>query len=243
MNPVLILTHNNLELTKRCVDSLRQQDIPTDIFIVDNGSTDGTLDWCADEHIQVVILGSNTGFSHGINVGLGLLFEKTKAQWCFVPNSDTEFAPWHYRLLLERNLPVVSGVQHIDGHRVTLEDLKMVPPIEPIRPNPDFSALLFRREVWESLGGFDERMKNYCSDCDMHVRAHLAGIGMFHAHIPYFHVGSATLANASPEECRIIQEWQRPDWGVFREKWGCLPGTPEYDALFAPELFGVKKSG
>lgn len=241
MNPVLILTHNNLDLTKRCVESLLRQDIPTSIFIVDNGSKDGTVEWCRVEDIPCMLSATNKGFSNGINRGLSWVFGAMSSDWCFVPNSDTEFAPWHYRLLLERNLPVVSGVQHINGHRVTLEDLKMVPPIEPIRPNPDFSALLFRREAWEALGGFDERMKNYCSDCDLHIRAHLKGIGMFHSHIPYFHVGSATLNNASTAERKTLQEWQRPDWGVFQEKWGCLPGTPEYDALFAPELFGIKR--
>jgi len=42
MNYVLMLTRNNLELTKRAVESVRAQDIPTFVCMVDNGSTDGT---------------------------------------------------------------------------------------------------------------------------------------------------------------------------------------------------------
>ena len=45
MNPTLLLTRNNLNLTKLCVESLRKQDIPTNIYIVDNGSKDGTWQW------------------------------------------------------------------------------------------------------------------------------------------------------------------------------------------------------
>ena len=33
MNPVLILTHNCLELTKKCVESVRAQDVEAYIFV------------------------------------------------------------------------------------------------------------------------------------------------------------------------------------------------------------------
>jgi len=45
MNPVLILTHNCLDLTKRCVESIRAQDIDITLQVIDNGSTDGTEEW------------------------------------------------------------------------------------------------------------------------------------------------------------------------------------------------------
>ena len=52
MNPVLILTHNCLELTKKCVESAKAQDIETvEFFFVDNASTDGTFDWIGSPKI------------------------------------------------------------------------------------------------------------------------------------------------------------------------------------------------
>jgi GT2 family glycosyltransferase len=232
MNPALVLTHDNLDLTKACVESLRRQDIPVEIYMVDNSSSDGTPQWADGEKIECMRFEKNTGFSHGMNMGLDWIFRALNASWCLCPNSDTVLPPWYYRLLLEANFPVVSGVQHINGHRVTLEDLELEPPIEPVRPHPDFSALLWRREAWEALGGFDESMVNYASDCDMHIRAHRADIAMNHIHVPFYHYGSATIRNAEFFEGRRISEQAVKDGAAFRKKYGCDPGTPEYNKLF-----------
>ena len=74
MNPSLVLTYGNLELTKKCVESLRKQDIPVDIFIVDNGSTDETMSWIIQEGIPSIAMPTNTGFSYGVNTGLLWMF-------------------------------------------------------------------------------------------------------------------------------------------------------------------------
>lgn len=237
MNPALVLTYGNLELTKQCVESLRKQDIPTSIFIADNGSKDETVSWSQEQQIPCLTLMVNTGFSHGINVGLKWVFELTGADHCLCPGSDTIMPPSYYRLLLDLNLPVVSGVQDIDGHRVTLEDLDKQFPVQPINPNPDFSCLLWRKEAWEKLGGLDESMVNYASDCDLHVRAHRLGIVMSHAQIPFFHYGSSTIKNAPPREKRQLDMQADADRLTFAQKWGFTVGSPQYAAQFSPEAF------
>jgi hypothetical protein len=181
----------------------------------------------------------NTGFSYGINVGLKWVFELTGADHCLVPGSDTIMPPSYYRLLLDLNLPVVSGVQDIDGHRVTMEDLDKPFPVQPINPNPDFSCLLWRKEAWEKLGGLDEAMMNYCSDCCAHLRAHRMGLGMFHAQIPFFHFGSATIRNSPPKERRMLDMQADADRLTFAEKYGFTVGSKQYQEQFASELFGV----
>jgi hypothetical protein len=147
--------------------------------------------------------------------------------------------PSYYRLLLDLNLPVVSGVQDIDGHRVTMEDLDKPFPVQPINPNPDFSCLLWRKEAWEKLGGLDEAMMNYCSDCCAHLRAHRMGLGMFHAQIPFFHFGSATIRNSPPKERRMLDMQADADRLTFAEKYGFTVGSKQYQEQFASELFGV----
>ena len=239
MNPALILTHNSLSLTQKCVESLRNQDIPVSIFAVDNASSDGTQEWFAKEDIPCMLFQTNTGFSHGINKGLDWVFNAMSADYCLVPGSDTVMPNNYYRTLLELNLPVVSGVQDIDGHRVTMEDLEKPFPIEPIRPNPDFSCLLWRKEAWDTLGGFDVSMVNYCSDCDMHLRAHRLGLVMSHAQIPFFHYGSATLKNAPPKERRLLDMQGDCDRIAFKTKWGFREGGEEYKKQFSPDFFGI----
>jgi GT2 family glycosyltransferase len=237
MNPALVLTYGNLELTKQCVESLRKQDIPVSIFAVDNGSKDETVEWFEAQEIPCMIFQENTGFSHGINKGLDWVFRAMNADYCLCPGSDTIMPPSYYRLLLDLNLPVVSGVQDIDGHRVTLEDLDKQFPVQPINPNPDFSCLLWRKEAWEKLGGLDESMVNYASDCDLHVRAHRLGIVMSHAQIPFFHYGSSTIKNAPPREKRQLDMQADADRLTFAQKWGFTVGSPQYAAQFSPEAF------
>ena len=75
MNPVLILAHNCLELTKRCVESVRKQNAHCMIEIVDNGSTDGTADWLTQEKINATHYKENLGVSKGWNDGLRWFFQ------------------------------------------------------------------------------------------------------------------------------------------------------------------------
>ncbi len=244
MNPALILTHGNLSLTQQCVESLRKQDIPVSIYVVDNASGDETATWAASER-GVTLLAAfteNTGFSKGTNYGMDRIFGELGAEWCLALGSDTIMPPHYYRTLLELNLPVVSGVQDIDGHRVTMDDLTKTFPVQPVRPNPDFSSLLWQKWPWLALGGLDESMVSYASDCDMHLRAHRMGIGMFHApHIPFFHYGSSTIKNAPIKEKRQLEMQADADRMAFAEKYGFEVGSLQYAAAFDPKFFGIDK--
>ncbi len=239
MNPALILAYGNVDLTKQCIESLRHQDISVSIFVFDNGSSDNTVDWCAEEEIPCVLSQSNLGFSKGMNKGLSWIFDAMEADYCLCPGSDTIMPPSYYRTLLELNLPVVSGVQNINGHRVTMEDLHGSFPVHPLRPNPDFSCLLWRKDAWKQLGGFDQSMFNYASDCDMHLRAHRLGLKMYHAQIPFFHYGSSTIKHADSREKRELEMQADADRLAFLDKWGFRVGSPEYNAAFDEKFFGV----
>lgn len=232
MNPVLILTHNCLELTKKCVESIRNQDIPTDLFIFDNGSTDGTHDWLAanrpyinpDRFTCHSINCVNLGVSFGWNAMLGFFFEE-KQDHVLVLNNDTALPAYFYRKLLSYDLPFVTGISvdepndHPDSWHQPAE-------------HPDFSAFLIRRDCWERVGPFDERMRFYASDNDYHVRAHRAGIKLMNAGVPFHHERSSTLRHANPDEQRAIQQQADADRQVFKEKYGCLPWEPAYAELF-----------
>jgi GT2 family glycosyltransferase len=236
VNPCLILTRNNLDLTKRCVDSVRTQDIPVDIFVVDNGSTDGTREWLYDEYVDISMFlrEKNEGVSKGWNLGLDYLFQdgfddgtyRPNSDHCLVIGNDTVLAPWTYSALLSVDAPFVTGV---DAGMGPLPDK---PDIYPLSPHPDFSCFLIRRECWEKVGPFDEDMMMYAQDCDYHVRAHQLGVTLWKASIPYNHERSSTLNRASAEERLAIHMRANLDREVFRTKYGCIPGQPAYEELF-----------
>jgi GT2 family glycosyltransferase len=230
MNPVLILTHNNLSLTKRCVASVRNQDIPTQIMIVDNGSTDGTLEWL-DEPAQLEIWaisnGNNDGVSKGWNQGMKTLFSTPDVDHVLIIGNDTVLPSWFYSQLLSYQYPFVTGISV-----ERMEQIAKPPQQKSADVHPDFSAFLIRRQAWEEIGPFDERMILYASDCDYHVRGHRAGIKLMKSCVPFYHERSSTLRLAHPEERDRIQAQANADREVFRSIYGVLPGQPGYDALF-----------
>ena len=217
MNPVLILTHNCLELTKKCVESVKAQDIEICIRIIDTGSTDGTVEWLqqtsASDHYKYHLCGENIGVSKGWNWGLNRLFHEVSH--VLVVNNDTILPPYFYRHLLHYPQPLVTGASEAN-----ISNLAEEPPYDRlVNTALDFSAFLIRRECWERVGPFDENMKFYAQDVDYHRRICEAGIGAVNCWVPFYHERSSTLRLASPEERREIEIQADVDRAVFKEKW------------------------
>lgn len=227
MNPVLILTRNNLELSQRAVASVRSQDIPAQPFIVDNCSSDGTMSWAFRDRTLIYGAPENYGVSWGWNFGLDHVFAMG-AKHCLVIGNDTILAPWSYRKLLSYNLPFITGVAVDDMAQIQQPEV----PELPIQPYPDFSCFLIRRGVWEKVGKFDIRMKHYASDCDYHIRAHRVGIDLKKACVPFYHERSSTMRNAPAQEQQELHEQANKDRETFRTLYNCLPGDSAYYRIF-----------
>ncbi len=233
-NPCLILTRNNLELTKRCIESVRAQDVPVSIQVYDNESTDGTGEWLSSqEDVIDQSSGVDLGVSAAWNFCLDILFSTTNdgggcwhSDHVLVINNDTVIPPFFYRELLSHEVPFVTGTATDQ-----MEGLVM-PERKSLTYGPDFSAFLIRRECWEEVGPFEEQMVLYCQDCDYDIRALRLGIPLWKSNMPFYHVNSQTLKRAAPADAAEIQARANDDREVFRQKYGCLPGTREYGELF-----------
>lgn len=226
---ILTLTRNNLKLTQRAIWSALRQDVPVTVRAIDNGSRDGSVDWLKAYGWLMDANPDNAGVSAGWNRGLGMFFDEGGYEAVCVIGNDTELAPWCVRALSAYDLPFVTGVA-VDDHSQI--EQRIVPKL-PLQPYPDFSCFLIRRDVWKRVGPFDERMKLYASDCDFHIRAHRMGINLWKACAPFYHERSSTLRNATPEEAAEIQTQANKDRAVFQSIYNCLPGTPEYESIFA----------
>lgn len=230
-NPVLMLTRNCLELTKKAVASVVAQDIPIKLMIIDNGSTDGTFEWLHSEPYPEVgywKFSENMGVSWAWNAGLRTLLGSNFAcPYVLVINNDVILPPWFYRRLLEYMLLFVSGISVGNMDEIATE-----PHGGELSKHPDFSAFLVRRDAWEIVGPFNGRMKHYASDNAWHVEAHRKGVDLKGAPIPFYHERSSTLKLASPEERAEIEAQANRDRAVFRELYGCNPWDKEYEDLF-----------
>ncbi|MGB5855872.1 MAG: glycosyltransferase [Oceanisphaera sp.] len=89
---VIVLTYNNLDLTKACLDSIEQfSDYPNlELVLVDNASQDGTPVFLQEyainrPHVKVCLNDDNLGFSAGNNVGLAA----ATGDYLVILNNDT----------------------------------------------------------------------------------------------------------------------------------------------------------
>lgn len=238
MNPVLILTHNCLQLTKKCVASVRAQDVDTDVTVIDNSSTDGTVEWLKESaiaspsfNLNYVTNLSNRGVSEPWNEGLHYYFsEPFFCDHVLCLNNDTFLPPWFYKELLSYDVPFVTGFPVDTMFEIGPLSAR---PQTGLTPYPCFSAFLIHRSAWEKIGPFNATMKLYASDCDYHVRAHRLGIPLVKSSTPFYHEPSSTVRNSSPEEQEEFHRQANADRAVFRSLYGCVPGEePAYSELF-----------
>lgn len=245
---ILIVAHNNLHLTKRAVHTALDQTVPVHVLVIDNGSTDSTARWLASKRrraldeggsCSVIVPDTYLSLAACWNLGLRTFFRVASITKVLVLNNDVEIRPDSYEMLadyldLARNpegLVSMTGTGSSYLGRPgdwSLQDLH-----RSRIPHPDFSAFLITRDTFYTVGPFDEAyFPAYCEDTDYHVRMHRAGIKAVKVPLLFYHHGSQTLATAPPEERRFIEERATLNRERFRERYGCLPGTPEYDQLF-----------
>jgi hypothetical protein len=195
---VVIPNWNGLRWLDPCLEALAAQDRPPDeIIVVDNGSTDGSVDHLRATHPDVAVhaLGANTGFAHAANRGV----ERARGEFVALVNTDVVLAPdWLSRLAAA--LTDDPSAAAVACKMVSLADPGVIYDAGDIlrrdgaceqrgrfrrddgrwdQPGEVFGACagaaLYRRSVLRALGGFDERYFAYLEDVDLALRIRLAG--------------------------------------------------------------------
>lgn len=99
MTAIIILNWNGVKDTLPCLDSLAKASGDFRVYVVDNGSTDNSLEliakW-AGEHkgfdMKIVPLGKNYGFAKGNNKGIAVAKQDNPSSYLLL-NNDTEVTP------------------------------------------------------------------------------------------------------------------------------------------------------
>jgi rhamnopyranosyl-N-acetylglucosaminyl-diphospho-decaprenol beta-1,3/1,4-galactofuranosyltransferase len=101
----VVVTYNRLADLKKCLDSLRQQTQALDaIFVINNGSTDGTDEWLATQTDLTVTTQANLGGAGGFATGIDTAY-KAGYTWLWCMDDDCLAAPDALaRLLASPNL-------------------------------------------------------------------------------------------------------------------------------------------
>lgn len=79
----LVVTYNRLTLLQECIGAIRSQTYRDfDIIVVNNGSTDGTLEWLSKQNDIITITQNNQGGAGGFHTGLKYTVENNyKYTW------------------------------------------------------------------------------------------------------------------------------------------------------------------
>ncbi|MBA3473410.1 MAG: glycosyltransferase family 2 protein [Rubrobacter sp.] len=225
---VVIPNWNGERFLDLCLASLRRQSFGDfETVLVDNGSTDASVDFVERNfpEVRVIALNDNRGFSAAVNAGI----RASKAEYVALLNNDTEVEPgwlgtlvraaeshpeaglfasklvdFHDRRLLDGTGDALrrSGLPYRVGHQELdcgqFERKTFV-------FGACAAAALYRRALFEEIGLFDEDFFAYCEDGDISFRAQLSGHRCLY--VPgavVYHMGSAsTGGKRSPTAVRL----------------------------------------
>lgn len=196
---VVVPNWNGKNELKDCLDSLLHQTQTAEIIVVDNGSTDGSVECIETDYPSVTLLKEpkNRGFAGGVNMGIRYALEKNMRYIALFNNDAIAEKMWLEKLLktLEKNQKigiatsklVSSDKTHIDttGEAYTLWGL----PFPRGRGEKTLDAYdeetnvfgatggasLYRASLFEDIGLFDEKFFAYYEDIDISFRAQLRG--------------------------------------------------------------------
>ncbi|EGQ9612954.1 glycosyltransferase family 2 protein [Vibrio cholerae] len=216
---VVIVNFNSGSQLKICLAHLLQQTLsPKEIFIVDNNSTDDSLDIDIIEReprINLIRSSTNLGFAVANNIAI----KKCKTELVALLNPDAYPQPDWLEKLVESahlhsdaasfgskmlcyperdQLDGIGDVYHFSGlvwRRAHGKSSALVGNVANSRKifSACAGAALYRRSAFEYVGGFDEDYFCYVEDVDLGFRLQLAGFSSVYVEDAVVeHVGGGT---------------------------------------------------
>lgn len=231
--PVVIVARGNLALTKRAVNSALAQDVPVEVLVVNNFSQDGTAQWLSTKPISTIHALEQWSLSKCWNMALKALW-KIGYDSVLLCNNDVVLRPDTISILASHGGEFVTCVSVSSEDQLgevgdrTIEDLRKAQ-----RFHPDFSSFFLRKSVTDRVGFFNEDyFPAYGEDSEFHIRCFRAGVHAVCIDLPFLHYGASTLKQADPGEAARIRRGADANRLRFKKIYGCLPGSPEYYAMF-----------
>ncbi|MGE5577908.1 MAG: glycosyltransferase [Syntrophothermus sp.] len=254
LTSIVILTYNELEYTRQCVESIQKYTHePYELIFVDNGSSDGTLEYLQNiSGARVIANPINLGFGAGCNQGMSV----ARGEYIVLLNNDTVVTEgWLSRMITRAESdPSVGMVGPRSNYVVGPQMISPVPYGDNLSQMHEFAAkiavgnsgnsfqilrlvgfcILMKRAVVEKIGGFDERFgQGNFEDDDFCIRANLAGFKLLVCNDVFIHhYGSRTFAGAKMDYLKMM----RRNWKKFKDKWDLPVDKPMEAGYRADEV-------
>jgi GT2 family glycosyltransferase len=222
----VVVTWNRWELTEPCIEHLLASTIDVHVIVVDNGSTDGTPEKLREQfpQVEVIELDKNHGYGAGANIGI----EAATREYVATVNSDALVAPDYFELVYNvisadpkmgfaAGISIDPSTDKVDAAGAIFDGgFRWSPYLNGADPDtlvvdqsvlaaPPPEAMLYRREAFNGVGGYDTEIFAYGEDLELTLRLRGAGWGL--AVVPDardIHKGAATLGKRTPAQMRLV---------------------------------------
>jgi glycosyltransferase involved in cell wall biosynthesis len=247
---VLVTCYNHLAFLKEALASVRAQTFQDyEILAVDDGSSDGTRDFLAEQNLRTLFNETNLGTYGSLNAGIAA----ANGQWIAILNDDDLWAPTKLeeQMKLAEKYPFVhtSGT-FIDDAGVRIEGAPLGFPFPHLpsgsvlpqlvtRNQVIVSSVLVRKDAVLEAGGFDPSFYGYG---DWHLWLRLARrheFGFVDLPLTHYrvHANQASRDNRKMEaESLRVREWistwegevmDRDNFAEFAWNWRCIGASRE----------------
>ncbi|MDR1226008.1 MAG: glycosyltransferase family 2 protein [Prevotellaceae bacterium] len=240
---IIIVSYNTKALLKQCLQSVfeKTQDIAFEVIVVDNSSHDGSPQMVREEFPEVTLVESeNKGFGHANNEGA----KYATGKYLFLLNPDTillnnavkilfDFIDSHPKVGIcggnlydEKGNPSLSFVKinpfSIVGELLYLLRGSRKKQIGAYRPTSvacvTGADFFVRREVFQTVCGFDEEFFMYHEELDLTYRIKKKGYKSFN--VPHAQIIHLVGKSSHPEQ-RI--KWQNQSRKLYyKKKYNCF---------------------
>jgi len=181
---IIVLTHNFIDDTKECIKSLYSGSPNFGLTIVDNGSTDGTVEYlksiaAAHNNVTLDLQKYNMGVINGRNYGYEISREITPSTdyIMFLDNDQTAYGSWKeiYFKFMNMGFDIVGSEAWQMDRRRCLPTKKCVMPTDMYN-YVGCGGMMIKHHVINDIGLFDEQFSPmYFEDPDFCFRAYKAG--------------------------------------------------------------------
>jgi len=195
---IIIVNYNGIGFIEACLESLLQTEYPSfNVILVDNGSSDGSVELVKRKYpgVQIILNNANLGFGKANAIGIN----SGRADFIALLNNDTvvdkgwlsplvgamledcSLASACSKLLFMDNRRVINGVgggMNFLGYGFDIGIYENDDgAYEEVREVffPCAAACLLRRSAYEDVGGFDPKFFMYHEDVDLGWRFWLKG--------------------------------------------------------------------
>ncbi|MBR5316965.1 MAG: glycosyltransferase family 2 protein [Lachnospiraceae bacterium] len=211
---VIIPNYNGMKFIENCMKALAKETSTSyHICVVDNGSEDGSREWVEKNcpRVQVIALGENTGFCGAVNAGIAA----TKTPYVILLNNDTE-VEYGFVKALETALEREEKSFSVSAKMVDLYNKEVLDGAGDLycalgwafargkgksvndnytKAEEVFSAcggaVIYKKEILDKIGTFDENHFAYLEDCDLGYRAQIFGYRNYYTpDAVVYHAGS-----------------------------------------------------